>query len=145
MQGFLDKGDILPCSFFSFVFLTPFLSFSIPHASFVYLLYFFLLNLLVLCFFFLLETGGGWYFLIQISGRANKDSGKLHMLREHSYLSSNESCLFKKEFRLLPDWVVNKNYNKSLWLFTNNCYSHFITRGVFPSCSCRWLFPPWAA
>lgn len=74
-----------------------------------------------------------------------KTAAKLHIFREYSYLSSNENCLLKKEFRMLPDWVVNKNYNKALWLFTNNCYSHITTPGVLPSCSCRWLFPPWAA
>lgn len=135
-----------PALFSSLLFwLLSFHFLSLMLVLFVYLLYLFLLHLFVHCLFFLLETGGGWYFLIQISERANKDSGKLHMFREYSYLSSNESCLFKKEFWLPPDWVVNKNCNKAPWLFTNNCYSHFITPGVFPSCSCRWLFPPWAA
>lgn len=75
---------------------------------FVYLLSFFLLSLFFLCIFFLLEAGGGWCALIKISEKANKDSGNLHMRREYSYFSSNESCLLKKnnlECYLTECWI----------------------------------------
>lgn len=45
--------------------------------------------------------------LLDVSERANKDSGKLHMLRECSYLSSNKSYLVKKKLECyLTEWWI---------------------------------------